>query len=315
MHTWLQAYQVQLSQQISAERLPHALLIKGIKGAGKKVLSQWLVGVLLCQQKSLDNYHQIYMSCGTCKSCLLMKSHTFPEHVFVAPEKNSLGVDAIRHATKFFEKKPQIGHVKAVEIHDAQLMTIAAANALLKTLEEPSNQSYIVLVSSDADMMLPTIISRCSVIDIRPPSGDALLAQLSSQTLKDDFANLSHLPELHDGEVAKSYDELELLFNVFLQDPSNASPLIVYLSAHEHGLRWLEKLVVTLYRQSFKWVSEPGTSQTAILDTSLLWGIYQCIVVIHKQLHTVMQANRQFMIEKLVADIATLINNDVTKKV
>lgn len=306
MHSWLNTYQVQLSQQITAERLPHALLIKGIKGAGKTALSQWLVSVLLCQQKSFDSTQNRYMPCGTCKSCQLMRSETFPEHIAVAPEKNSLGVDAIRQATKFFEKKPQIGHVKAVEIHDAQWMTIAAANALLKTLEEPSAQSYIILISSDADRMLPTIISRCSVIDIRPPSGETLLAQLSSQALKDDFANLSHLPELTDAETAKSYQELTQIFHDFLKAPSQGSPLMSYLNSHEHGLRWLEKLVVTLYRQSFNWVSE---SQSAQVSSSILWDIYQSIVSSHKQLLTIMQANRQFMIEKLVTDIAELINN------
>lgn len=314
MHSWLTAYQVQLSQQINAKRLPHALLIKGLKGSGKKALSQWLIDVLLCQQKMFDSTPKIYTACGSCKSCLLMKSHTFPDHVLVAPEKNSLGVDAIRKATKFFEKTPQIGHIQAVQIHDAQLMTIAAANALLKTLEEPSNQSYIILLSSDADIMLPTIISRCAVIDIRPPSGENLLQELSSESNSDEFANLSHFPELQDAALAQSYTDLSKAFMIFLQEPSRYRALIPLLTQHEHTMRWLEKLTVTYYRQAFEWGGNTELKPQISLTASLLWEIYQCVVTCNKQLLTIAQANNQFMVEKLLADITSLLIEDLNKK-
>lgn len=313
MPNWLVAHQIKLSQQIKANRFPHALLIKGIKGSGKKALSQWLIDVLLCQKKKIDDNSNIYSACGTCKSCLLMKSHTFPDHVLVAPEKNSLGVDAVRKATKFFEKTAQIGRVKAVQIHDAQLMTLAAANALLKTLEEPSDQSYIVLESSDADVMLPTIISRCSVIDIRPPTGDKLLNTLSSHEEPDLFANLSHFPELQDPELAQSYRKLSESFVLYLKDTSSYNELIFLLTDHDNGMRWLEKLVVNLYRQCFEWFNSTDVKFEGISNPELLWNIYQCVVVCNKKLLTIAQANHQFMVEKLLSDITALINEDRAK--
>ena len=133
-------------------------MITGIAGAGKLALAQWLRRLINCQQPVGKN-NQILQVCDQCKTCLLMQSNTLPDHLNLQAEKNSLGVDEVRQANGFLQKTAQLGMYKTVLIDHAEMMTPAAANALLKTLEEPTDYSVIVLVTDDIDSLLPTIIS------------------------------------------------------------------------------------------------------------------------------------------------------------
>ena len=187
MHSWLEQQQLLLSKQISQIKLPHAILINGVDGAGKSELSQWLIKVLSCTQP--EKIQNILTPCESCKSCLLQRSNTYPDHLLIESGGKSIGVDQVRQASRFFEKTAQIGHCKTSLITAAHNMTISAANALLKTLEEPNPDNYIVLLTSELETLLPTIISRCFIIDIRPPVGEALLAELK-QSGSDPFVCL-----------------------------------------------------------------------------------------------------------------------------
>lgn len=307
MHDWLIEHQIQLSQQILAKKLPHAILFSGVKGVGKNQISQWLIDVLLCQKSSFDETHRILQACGHCKSCLLMKSGNFPDHVKLSPEKNSLGVDAVRHASQFFEKTPQIGEVKTVMITDAQLLTVAAANALLKTLEEPSSNRYIILSTNDADIMLPTILSRCRLMNIRPPTGRVLLKQFTSVAEQDkDFINLSQLPELENPDLFAQYQTLTASVARFLLNPHDRLDLLQVLINSPHTMRWLEKIVVNLYRSAYNWLNQEKHQGTPTKEA--LWDVYQEIVHANKNIISLPQANSQFILEKLLTDIAQIIN-------
>ena len=88
-----------------------------------------------------------------------------------------------RVCNRFLQTTAHIGKFKTVLIENAQTMTQAAANALLKTLEEPTANSIIILVTNDIEMLLPTIVSRCRVLNIRPNVGQALLQSMSDQAL------------------------------------------------------------------------------------------------------------------------------------
>ena len=212
MNSWLLAQQLILSQQFDNNNLPHAILINGVTGAGKLELAQWLLHLLSCKQPQTihNSKEKILQSCGHCKSCLLVKSNTYPDHLNLIAEKSSLGVEEIRHANSFLQKTAYLGQYKTVLIENAPSMTTAAANALLKTLEEPSANSVILLLTNDIEILLPTIVSRCRVLNIRPEVGEALLQNMSTQVfalesdtalnkeLSKNFVNLTQLPELTD---------------------------------------------------------------------------------------------------------------------
>ncbi|MFB0979668.1 MAG: hypothetical protein QMC62_01975 [Alteromonadaceae bacterium] len=301
MQSWLDQQQLLLSKQITNIKLPHAILINGVEGSGKSELSQWLIKVLSCSKP--ENIQQVLIPCQQCKSCLLHRSNTFPDHLLIESGGKSIGVDQVRQASRFFEKTAQIGLCKSALITSAHNMTVSAANALLKTLEEPNPDNYIVLLTSELETLLPTIISRCFIIDIRPPVGEKLLAELK-QTGSDPFVNLSQLKELSDPSVNERYQNFENCFFTFLQkNPIKRSEILSLLNENTESVRWLEKVMVKLMRQQHNWLEGDN-----VLNEKEIWAIYQLVLSATKKLKILMQANKQFILEKLLVDIAVVIN-------
>ena len=315
MKSWLTAHQQILSRQFCDDNLPHALLISAVTGAGKLELAQWLVHLLNCKQpQSIDSsVDERLQSCGHCKSCLLLKSSTYPDYLNLIAEKNSLGVDDIRHANGFLQKTAHLGKFKIVLIENAQTMTHAAANALLKTLEEPSSNSIIILLTNDIDMLLPTIVSRCRVINIRPNVGQALLQSMSMQTYnletnKEEsktFINLTQLPELTDQATNEAFQAFKLCYLHYLQGQQVESQLLQQLLNNEHALRWLEQITVNLLRDKYNNVGDEINTQ--YFSAELLNSLYNVIINGCRVIKSYTQANQQFVCEQLIMAISDVV--------
>ncbi len=153
---WLQPYQQQLLQQRQAGNLAHALLFSGPDGVGKVNLAQWLAAALLCKASQLSS-----QPCGECKSCLLRQAGNHPDLFEADSSGQSISIDSIRQITLFLQETAQQHGSRVVLIRHADQMTEAAANALLKTLEEPPHNSYILLQSAHPMLLPATILSRC----------------------------------------------------------------------------------------------------------------------------------------------------------
>jgi DNA polymerase III subunit delta' len=330
MKPWLKTYQQHFSALIAQERLPHALLIHGMDGSGKQTLTDWLVQTLLCQQPKLTENNTVEMPCGRCKSCLLFLSNTYPDHKVIVSDKATIGVDDIRATNTFLEKTAFFGSEaislennsltqgqgkKTVVITEAEKMTVAAANALLKTLEEPSNNSVIILLSRDVESLLPTIISRCRLISIRPPVGEQLAAEQGLLSA-DAFANISQLPELSDKAVMLQHDDFLQKLLHYLHNQQGFEDVVVLLVDNRHAYRWFEKIMVNLMRAQYNCETAKLTSLNEDLiwaeqlDKQVVWQIYQLIVAANKQLKSLSQANRQFIVEKLLLESAVLLSNE-----
>ena len=321
--------QIQLSRQYQQKTLAHAILIQGIEGCGKDALAQWLIELLICQQPiSTNNAPEpdtIIQACGQCKCCLLRKSDSYPDHLLLRSENKTLGVDDIRRGNAFLEKTAHLGKVKTIFIPQAQIMTVAAANALLKTLEEPSANSYIVLITDDLDSLLPTITSRCAVYAIRPMVGEALLAQLNTSShgnsqlsndstfnerLSDNaFVNLSQLAELTDDVIFQQFQLFNQCFLDYLYYGQSESKVLSQLVDNKHGLRWLEKITCNLVRQYYQ--IKEAEQTTSITDQKIsvqvLNQIYQAIISSNKLIKSYTQANRQFVGEQLLMTINDIV--------
>jgi len=312
MNTWLLNIQQQLSRQILASKLPHALLFAGVPNAGQENLADWLINVLLCQalhQENVGHEQVIIQPCGQCKTCKLFLSSSYPDHLSIISDKSTIGVDAIRKLSQFFEKTAHIGQAKTALVNHADQMTISAANALLKTLEEPTSNSFIILTTDRSDLLLPTIISRCQRIEVRPPVGEKLLAEFNQQG-DDVFVNLSHLNELSDSDAAHAYNEFRTHFMQYLTKHRNRNEVLVTLAQHTDGYRWLEKILVDLMREQSGWQTvESDNTLAQIPDKQQLWHIYNLAQTANTKLKTLVQVNRQFLSEKLLADISFAIRN------
>ncbi|POA21401.1 DNA polymerase III subunit delta' [Pseudomonas sp. FW300-N1A1] len=170
-------WQDSLWQQLAGRaQHAHAYLLHGPAGIGKRALAERLMARLLCQRpEGLD-------ACGQCKSCLLLKAGSHPDNYILEPEEadKAIKVDQVRELVGFVVQTAQLGGRKVVLIEPAESMNINAANALLKSLEEPSGDTVLLLVSHQTSRLLPTIKSRCVQQACPLPSEAMSLAWLAT---------------------------------------------------------------------------------------------------------------------------------------
>lgn len=165
-YPWLRPPFEQLVAGYRAGRGHHALLIQTLPGMGEDALVYALTRYLMCHRP------EGIKSCGKCHSCQLMQAGTHPDYYLLQPEKgkSTLGIDAVRSVTEKLYEHARLGGAKVVWIGDAEQLTEAAANALLKTLEEPPQDTWFFLVTRDVARLLPTLRSRCRHYHLTPPA-------------------------------------------------------------------------------------------------------------------------------------------------
>lgn len=143
----------------------HAYLFQGEEGVGKEALARTFAAGLQCQSESADK------PCKECVSCRQMESGNQPDVIWVTREKASLGVDEIREQLcNTMDIKPFSSPYKIYLVPEAEKMTEAAQNALLKTIEEPPEYGIVILMTSNISALLPTVQSRCLTMEFRPLS-------------------------------------------------------------------------------------------------------------------------------------------------
>ena len=141
---WQQKEWRQLCRAKESGRLPHALLFSGLAGIGKTQLADYFSRLLLCQQFQTE-----YDPKCQCHSCRLAEGRAHPNVLWITPEKEgqAIKVDQIREVSDFIYQSARQGEYNIVVIHPANQMNVNAANALLKTLEEPPHGSLLILIS------------------------------------------------------------------------------------------------------------------------------------------------------------------------
>lgn len=159
-------------------RLPHALLVAGAEGLGKRRFVDALAASLLCSSVDMHG-----TPCGECRGCDLCRAGTHPDLIKIEPEEPGKGIliDAIREFTSKESLTAQAGGYKIVVIEPADAMNIPAANSLLKTLEEPTDSTFIVLISAQPGRLPATIRSRCRLLQMRVPEPDMARKWLDGQ--------------------------------------------------------------------------------------------------------------------------------------
>ena len=192
-------------QQMRA-RLPHAILFHGPEGIGKSAFAEAFAQALLCETPSADG-----RACGTCQACGWFAQYSHPDYRRVRPEildgdeaseaedgeageakkkttkapSKEIKIDQIRALADFMNVSTHRSGMRVVLLYPAEALNTAAANSLLKTLEEPPPNTVFLLVSHGLDRLLPTILSRCRKFALAMPARDAALAWLKEQQIKD----------------------------------------------------------------------------------------------------------------------------------
>ena len=201
-NTQWQLIQTQRLQQ----RLPHAILFSGTDGLGKSEFATSLAVSLLCSSPQANGE-----PCASCPSCLLVRAGTHPDLIQLSPEDDTkaIKVDDVRDLCKAFCLTSQYSGYKVAIIDSADNMNINAANSLLKTLEEPNDQTVLILVSSRPHRLPVTIRSRCQTVFFTTPD-----RQQASSWLADRISgDTTQLLNMSQGAPLKAlqYSENELL--------------------------------------------------------------------------------------------------------
>jgi DNA polymerase-3 subunit delta' len=258
MYSWQNLQWQQIMQRAS---LPHALLLRGRAGAGKHDFAVDLAQSLLCSNP------QQTRACGACSSCVWFKEGGHPDFRLISPEdadesedapkkktskKSQISVAQIRQLIDYLSlSSHQVNSRRVILISPAETLNIASANALLKMLEESPANTLFLLVTSQPQRLLPTILSRCQAIDMPLPSKTDALNWLASQGIKDaesalDYAGGAPLLALQGAEEGEVNSNLvkNLALGAKL-DAFACAPLFLSIGM-ERALETLQKWVFDL---------------------------------------------------------------------
>lgn len=182
-YPWLRDTWMQLLQSRQHDRLPHAIGVPWLPELATDKLLEQIAQWLLCTEAAHNR--ELKKACGTCKSCLLWKSASHPDFYRLGEEEDkSLGVDVVRKLQSQLASSANQGGNKVALIAYAEKLTTAAANALLKTLEEPPSNTYIIVASARFSQLLPTLRSRLQFYPVQRPGLEELAAWLQTYAEK-----------------------------------------------------------------------------------------------------------------------------------
>lgn len=187
---WLQPQGITLDALIAKQQFPHALLIHGPEGTGRRLLALWLVGRLLGLQEV-----DLTPAIAAARS---LDPDNMPQHpdfqlVQPEPDKRSISIERVRALIAFLNLTSHQSGIKVALINPAQAMTASAANSLLKTLEEPPGNSALILVATAHSRLPATIVSRCRRVRVPAPGFAAANRWLQRQRSDVDWAPLLEL--------------------------------------------------------------------------------------------------------------------------
>lgn len=171
-----------LQNSISMNKVSHAYIINGERSAGKEFIAKVFAMTLQCEKGETE-------PCGECHSCKQAKSGNQPDIIFISHEKpNTIGVEDIRaQINNDIAIKPYSSPRKVYIINEGEKMTVQAQNALLKTLEEPPEYAVILILTTNVDMLLPTVLSRCVVLNMKPVPDQKVKKYLMEQLEVPDY--------------------------------------------------------------------------------------------------------------------------------
>jgi DNA polymerase-3 subunit delta' len=170
---WLKEPQQRLRSALEMGHLPHSLLVLSVPGLGAEHLANWMTALVLCES-------QATRPCDACPSCRLLRSDTHPDAHVVRLEEDAqqIKIDQVRELIESLTLKSYRGGYKVGVIEGAEALNANGANAFLKTLEEPSADTVLIMIARPNHRLPATVASRCLRLRLSPPATDEAVAWL-----------------------------------------------------------------------------------------------------------------------------------------
>jgi DNA polymerase-3 subunit delta' len=315
IYPWQTRQWQQLITSKQQNRLPHALLFVGSQGLGKKQFALAFAHATLCNKSESP--------CGQCHTCHLIQSQLHPDLLLVEPEQTGqiVKVDQIREVVQFVSETALLSTQRIVIINPANAMNMNAANALLKTLEEPAPNAHIILIS-DQNLRLPaTITSRCQKIIFQKPSQDIGLDWLKAQIGEGEDIPLSILLNLADGAPLRAKEIFEnglltlrqdLYKGLILLTQGKSDPLQLAAQLQEQDMLVTLNLMILWLQDLLRFKLTNGQAElinfdyqsffakvSTISSREKLLDYFDHVKKIYTHLLSSLNLNRQLMLEEL----------------
>lgn len=224
-----------LMNSIKKNRIAHAYLIQGLRGTGKTEIATLLTQTLFCPERNgLE-------PCGTCNVCKRVSSRNHPDVHWIEKDGQSIKNEQVDYLRKEFSYSSLESTRKIYIIEDAQTLTNQAANRLLKFLEEPLIETTAILLTDNIQAMIPTIRSRCQIIDLKPLDTDLLQKEMMDSNLSEQQSRLMsaityNIDEAIELDEDEKYQEIiELSKNMIKAIVNNYDNRFIYL--HQNWLK------------------------------------------------------------------------------
>lgn len=185
-----------ITSMIKNNKIPHAIILEGEEGLGKKTLAEFIAQAFLCGNNNKP--------CNTCKSCHLVKVGSHPDLNITVPEGAEIKVDQIRALRNEAYLAPMMCDGRVFIIQSAELMNTNSQNALLKILEEPPQKVCFILLCKNASSLLPTVRSRCVCFTLSPVLLENEGFERVAQLLKNSSKDPKSLLVAADGNIGKA---------------------------------------------------------------------------------------------------------------
>ncbi len=306
-----------LRRALANGRIAHAYLFSGPDGIGKRLMAMALARAIVCLEQR---------GCGHCRACRKIDHQNHPDLHILEPDGNSIKIEQIRTLQRDLNFKPLESPCKICMIEQADAMTVGAANALLKTLEEPRGDTLLILLSAQPNRLLETIRSRCQSLPFTRHPNSRIQAELEKQ-LDIESAESHVLAALSEGSFKKAFGKdrdlylerrRELLKTLTGLSPGSILPILDFaeqLAADKTTLPDILEIFQAFYRDVL--MTMHGRSDEYLVNLDLKEKIrkvsgreniatildkLEALIEVHRQLDR--NVNRQLAMEVLLLKLA-----------
>lgn len=291
----------QLKQQ---ERLPHAIILTGHEGLGKLSFSNQVAASVLCSNSNKPE------PCGQCHSCQLFEANNHPDHLSIMPEDvgKQIKIEQIRQLKEKQSLTSAVSTWKTVIISPADSMNISSSNSLLKLLEEPQENTLLLLLTSKPERLPITITSRCQKIAFNPPEDKEAYAfiqqtkaDLPIDTIKHILPMAKGAPlqamKLIESDISNQIQQVEEDLNSIMQGSIN--PVQLAKTWQEYELTLCLNHIQNIIQQRLVLELDKLSSQ----QVKHYWYIYDCIIETMKLISSSNNINKILLIEQFMVSV------------